>query len=65
MNEEKARINFNNFKKLNKTLEMVRGDFLIIGATTGMGKSGFMLNLMNDLMTGFQCIYFNIRFTKE
>jgi replicative DNA helicase len=60
-----ARINLNHFEKLNRTLELVRGDFLIIGATTGAGKSGFMLNLMNDLMTSFQCIYFNMEMSKS
>ena len=60
-----ARINLNHFEKLNRTLELVRGDFLIIGATTGAGKSGFMLNLMNDLMIDFQCIYFNMEMSKS
>jgi len=65
ISNKKARINFNNFEKLNDTLKMVKGDFLIIGATTGAGKSSFMLNLMNDLMTGFQCIYFNMEMSKS
>ena len=46
---ENARVNFNKFPKMNNYLKMVQGDFLIVGATTGAGKSGFMLNLMNDL----------------
>ena len=62
---ENARVNFNKFPKMNNYLKMVQGDFLIIGATTGAGKSGFMLNLMNDLMTGFQCIYFNMEMSKS
>lgn len=65
INTEISRINLNHFPKLNNTLQLVRGDFLIIGATTGAGKSGFMLNLMNDLMTGFQCIYFNMEMSKS
>lgn len=65
INEDVARINLNNFEVLNRKLKLVQGDFLIIGATTGMGKSGFMLNLMNDLMTGFQCIYFNMEMSKS
>ncbi len=65
INEQHSKINFNNFERLNRMLEMVRGDFLIIGATTGVGKSSFMLNLMNDLMTGFQCIYFNMEMSKS
>lgn len=65
INEDKARLNLNDFEMLNKKLQLVQGDFLIIGATTGMGKSGFMLNLMNDLMNGVQCIYFNMEMSKS
>lgn len=65
INEEKSRINLNRFEKLNNTLKMVQGDFLIIGATTGAGKSGLLINLMADLMTGFQCIYFNMEMSKS
>lgn len=62
---ENSRVNFNNFNKMNNYLKMVQGDFLIIGATTGAGKSGLMLNLMNDLMARFQCIYFNMEMSKS
>lgn len=65
INEEKASINLNHFEKLNNTLKLVQGDFLIIGATTGAGKSGLMINLMADLMTGYQCIYFNMEMSKS
>lgn len=65
ISEEKARINLNRFKKLDNTLKLVQGDFLIIGATTGAGKSGLMLNLMGDLMHTFQCIYFNMEMSKS
>lgn len=65
INEQKARINVTNFNKLNNILKLVQGDFLIIGATTGAGKSGLMLNLMNDLMNTYQCIYFNMEMSKS
>lgn len=65
INEEMSKINLNQFLILNKMLNLVQGDFLIIGAKTGTGKSSFMLNLMNDLMTGFQCIYFNMEMSKN
>lgn len=65
INEEKARINLNRFEKLNNVLKLVQGDFLIIGATTGAGKSGLMINLMADLMNTYQCIYFNMEMSKS
>lgn len=65
INESKARINLRNFQKLNDTLKIVQGDFLIVGATTGAGKSGFLLNLMNSLMDEYQCIYFNMEMSKS
>lgn len=65
INTEKVEIKLNNYKKLNNYLKLVQGDFLIIGAMTGQGKSGFMLNLMNDLMDRYQCIYFNMEMSKS
>ena len=65
INEDQARLNLNKFPKLNKTLKLVQGDFLIVGATTGAGKSGLLINLMADLMTAFQCIYFNMEMSKS
>lgn len=62
---EAVEIKLNNYPKLNNYLKLVQGDFVIIGAMTGQGKSGFMLNLMNDLMDGYQCIYFNMEMSKS
>jgi replicative DNA helicase len=38
---------------------------LIIGATTGTGKSSFLLNLMEGFMNDYQCIYFNMEMSKS
>lgn len=65
INAQNSRVRFLKFKKLDDVLRMVQGDFLIIGATTGAGKSGLMLNFMNDLMSRFQCIYFNMEMSKS
>lgn len=65
INEEHAKITLNKFEKLNNIIKLVQGDFLIIGATTGAGKSGLMINLMADLMNTFQCIYFNMEMSKS
>lgn len=61
---EKKGIELKKFPLLNKILEMAQGEFVIVGATTGMGKSGLLLNFMNDLMDRYQCIYFNMEMSK-
>lgn len=58
-------IKFENFPVLNKALKLAQNDLLVIGAMTGQGKTGFLLNLMNDLMNNYQCIYFNIEMSKS
>lgn len=65
INDEKMAIPIYSFPKLNRVLKLVQNDFLIIGATTGAGKSGFLLNLMNDFMYRYQCIYFNMEMSKS
>lgn len=65
INTDTVAIKLNNFNKLSNYLNVVQGDFIIIGAMTGQGKSGFMLNLMNDLMNRYQCIYFNMEMSKS
>lgn len=65
INVENVLIKLLGFPKMNNMLKMVQGDFVIIGAMTGQGKSGFMLNLMNDLMDRYQCIYFNMEMSKS
>lgn len=65
INTEKIQISLEHFKKLNQTLELVQNDFLVVGANTGTGKSGFLLNLMNDLINKYQCIYFNMEMSKS
>lgn len=65
ISDEKMAIPIYSFPKLNHVLKLVQNDFLIIGATTGAGKSGFLLNLMNDFMYRYQCIYFNMEMSKS
>lgn len=57
-------IHLKSFKHLDDLLHLVQGDFLMIGASTGVGKSGLLLNFMNDLMENYQCIYFNMEMSK-
>lgn len=58
-------IRFNNFPVLSEKLRLLENDLLVVGATTGVGKSGFLLNLLNDLMGRYQCIYFNLEMSKS
>ena len=62
--KDSKRIFFKSYPTLNKILQFTEGDFLVIGARTGAGKSSFMLNLMNDLKENYQCVYFNIEMNK-
>lgn len=62
--KDSRRIYLKNYPTLNKIMQFTEGDFLVIGARTGAGKSSFMLNLMNDLKENYQCVYFNIEMNK-
>lgn len=65
INQDKVSIKIKNFDNLNTILKLVQGDFLIVGALTGTGKSGLLLNFMNGLMDNYQCIYFNMEMSKS
>ena len=65
ISSENIRIKLNNFPTLDKMLKLVQQDFLLIGASTGVGKSSLLLNFMNDLMDRYQCIYFNMEMSKS
>lgn len=62
--KDSKRIYLKSYPTLNKIMQFIEGDFLVIGARTGAGKSSFMLNLMNDLKENYQCVYFNIEMNK-
>ena len=62
---EQKRIKFSKFKKLSNILKLAQNDLLVVGSMTGTGKTGFMLNLMCDLMNEYQCVYFNMEMSKS
>lgn len=37
----------------------------VIGARTGVGKSAFALNILNDLAERYMCLYFNLEMTEK
>lgn len=63
--KDQKMIHFNKFMRLETMLKLAQNDLLVIGSMTGTGKTGFLLNLMNDLMENYQCIYFNMEMSKS
>lgn len=62
---DQKQIKFKKFRRLEKILKLAQNDLVVIGSMTGTGKTGFMLNIMNDLMENYQCIYFNMEMSKS
>ncbi len=48
------------FKTLSKHSNIQEHDLVVIAARTGIGKSGFVLNLLEDLSSNYNCVLFNM-----
>lgn len=64
INSQNKNINFR-FTKLAETANIQEHDLVIIAARTGIGKSGFCLNLLEDLSDKYRCIYFNMEIAEK
>ncbi len=53
------------FSELDKNLNLSQNDLIIIAGSTGGGKTAFALNLLNNLSTNYQCVYFNMEMSKN
>lgn len=53
------------FLKLSITLKLQEHDFAIIAARPGIGKSGFMINLLEDLSKKYKCLLFNMEMSER
>lgn len=53
------------FDFLNKSLNLVQNDLLVIAGKTGSGKTAFALNLLENLSSEYPCIYFNLEMSKK
>lgn len=51
--------------RLSTAMQLNKHDFAIIGARPGVGKTGFALNLLEDLSKNFKCVYFNMEMGEE
>lgn len=52
------------FKKLSEAANIQEHDFVVIAARPGIGKTGFILNLMEDLSDNYKCILFNMEMSE-
>ena len=57
--KHKKNIKFTKFSILEKKLNLKENDFVILAGSTGVGKSGIAINLMDDLSKNYPCLYFN------
>lgn len=63
--DNKKNITFQRFKNLERLLKLKENDFVIVAGATGGGKSGFALNLVDDLSVNYKCLYFNLEMVHE
>lgn len=52
-------------EKLSRRIKLQEHDLMVISARTGIGKSGFALNLLEDLSKKHKCILFNMEMSES
>ena len=62
-NKEKL-IEFNKFDYMNNALKIKKRTINVIGARPSEGKSALALNLFEDLLNNYKCLYFNMEMTE-
>lgn len=63
--DDKKNIFFRRFRKLGALMKLKENDFMIVAGTTGGGKSGLALNLLEDLSANYKCLYFNLEMVSQ
>lgn len=53
------------FNGLSTVSNIQEHDLVVIGARTGIGKSGFVLNLLEDMSDRYNCILFNMEMAEK
>ncbi len=64
ISKQNKKINFN-FSKLCKYADIQEHDLVIIAARPGIGKTGFALNLLENLSETYNCVLFNMEMTEQ
>lgn len=50
---------------LSNLIKLTEHDFVVIGARPGVGKTGFALNLLEDISSNYKCLYFNMEMSEQ
>lgn len=53
------------FEKLTNAANIQEHDLIVIAARPGVGKTGFALNVLENLSDNYNCIYFNMEMTEQ
>ena len=53
------------FAKLTKAANIQEHDLIVIAARPGIGKTGFALNILENLSDNYNCLYFNMEMTEQ
>ena len=64
VSQKKNRIIFR-FEKLTKAANIQEHDLIVIAARPGIGKTGFALNILENLSDNYNCLYFNMEMTEQ
>jgi len=64
ISQKNKRIHFH-FEKLYKYSNIQEHDLVIIAARPGIGKTGFALNLLENLSNAYNCVLFNMEMTEQ
>lgn len=64
ISQKKNRIVFR-FEKLTKAANIQEHDLIVIAARPGIGKTGFALNILENLSDNYNCLYFNMEMTEQ
>ncbi len=60
-----AKLQFREFAEFQAKVGIMQKTVTVLGARPGIGKTGFALNLINDLADRYKCIYFNMEMTEK